>query len=178
LLDIYKRIGFDQLRRNIDFVVHEEYKQTAGQYSAEEQLSKREEIRSRSLEKIKTRLKQQDVDVKDFAIINFDFQSEEFKKAIEAKQVANQEVLKAEQEAAKQDVLNRQRLAVAETEKQETILRAEAQSESQRLQQQSLTPLFLQIEWIRKWNGQLPSVLTGEEGMLLNIPAAPTTPNP
>jgi len=58
----------------------------------------------------------------------------------------------------------------AEFEKQATIRQAEAQSESQRLQATTLTQQFLSIEWIKRWNGQLPTYMTGDAQNLIQLP--------
>jgi hypothetical protein len=38
---------------------------------------------------------------------------------------------------------------------------AKAEAEANRMKQVTLTPLLLQLEWINKWNGQLPSTQLG-----------------
>lgn len=59
----------------------------------------------------------------------------------------------------------------AEFEKQATIRQAEAQAEAQRLQAQTITPQFLQIEWVKKWNGVLPQyILGGDTSNLIQLP--------
>lgn len=52
-------------------------------------------------------------------------------------------------------------------EKEATIRQAEAQAEAQRLQSQTITPQFTQIEWIKRWNGVLPVYMTGDSASLL-----------
>jgi len=39
---------------------------------------------------------------------------------------------------------------------------AKAEAESNRLRQQTLTPLLLQQMWIEKWSGDLPSTMLGQ----------------
>lgn len=53
----------------------------------------------------------------------------------------------------------------------ETNIIAPAVSEGQKLLKQTLTRDVLQLEYLKKWNGQLPTVLTGAGGgVMLNIP--------
>jgi regulator of protease activity HflC (stomatin/prohibitin superfamily) len=179
VVDIFRSTGIEQLNLYILAGLQEEYKQTTGQYGAEDQLQKREEIRQKTAEGLIERLGKQHVLVVDFAIVNFDFVNDQFEQAIVDKQVAAQRVLKAEQEKAEAAVHNEQRVAQAEADKQVAIKGAEAQAEAQRLQQSSITPLLLQLELIRKWNGVYPQVLSGDGGgLLIQIPGPAPSPTP
>ena len=88
------------------------------------------------------------LDVEELNIINFDF-SEEFNKAIEAKQTAQQNALKAEQD-----------LARIKIEAEQKIEQAKAEAETYRLQNQEITDKTLVLKYLEKWNGQLPTVVT------------------
>ncbi|MEO6150913.1 MAG: hypothetical protein ABIP28_12175, partial [Mucilaginibacter sp.] len=65
--------------------------------------------------------------------------------------------LKAENEAkqarAEAEVIK----AKADGEATATLVRARAEAEANRLRQQSLTPLLVQLRLVDKWNGQLPT---------------------
>ena len=39
---------------------------------------------------------------------------------------------------------------------------AKAEAESNRLRQQTLTPMLLQQMWVEKWNGKLPETMLGQ----------------
>jgi len=42
--------------------------------------------------------------------------------------------------------------------------------EADRLKQQTITPMLLQLEWINKWDGKLPSTQLGSgNGLMYNI---------
>ena len=74
---------------------------------------------------------------------------------------------KAVQEA--QRVANELEIVKAEAEKK--IVAAQAEKEANELRTKALTPAILQQQWIEKWNGELPKVVTGEEAtMMLNLP--------
>jgi len=110
--------------------------------------------------------------VQDFNIVDFQWASQDFVNAIEAKQVAAQNVLKAEQDKAKQDVVNQQNISIAETAKQQAILEAQGKAEANRLLQQSISPQVLLLETIKKWNGVYPLYVgNGGSGTLLQLPA-------
>lgn len=83
----------------------------------------------------------------------------EYVAAIEAKQIEAVKVSTATNIALR-----------AEQEKKAAITQAEAQAESQRLQTITLSPQYLQGEWIKKWNGQLPTYVTGDAQNLINLP--------
>ena len=95
--------------------------------------------------------------------MNFDF-SPEFNKAIEQKQVA-------QQEAEKQKYVLQQ----AELQKQTAIAKAQGTAEAAKLNAESLkvqgAGLVIAREWIEKWDGKLPSVYgaTGSGGMIFDL---------
>lgn len=50
---------------------------------------------------------------------------------------------------------------VAEAKARKLVVQAEAEAEANRLRTQALTPEVLQKAWIDKWDGSVPSVITG-----------------
>jgi hypothetical protein len=47
---------------------------------------------------------------------------------------------------------------------------AKAEAEANRMKQQTLTPLLLQLEYINKWNGKLPTTQLGSgTNMMYNL---------
>lgn len=96
-------------------------------------------------------------------ITDFKF-SNEYNKAIEQKQVAEQQALKSK--------LDLERIKI---EKEQTITQAEAAAEALRLQKQEVTPELIrlreieaQMKAIEKWDGKLPTT-TGGALPFLNI---------
>ena len=55
------------------------------------------------------------------------------------------------------------------TQAEAAIEKAKGEASAQREQAQSITPEYLQLKWIEKWNGALPSTVTGDNA-LLNLP--------
>lgn len=80
----------------------------------------------------------------------------EYINAIEAKQIEKERVF-TEENIAKQE----------EFRKEARITRAEGQAEEQRLQRATLTDTLLMKMWIEKWSGEVPNVVTGDQGNLL-----------
>ncbi len=81
---------------------------------------------------------------------------ETFKKAIEAKNNAVQGALMAENKVKQAEAEAKIKVATAQGNAQAMLTSAKAEAESNRMKQQTLTPLLLQLEWINKWDGKLP----------------------
>ena len=82
--------------------------------------------------------------------------TDDYISAIEAKQIEKERVI-TEENIAKQE----------EFRKKARITRAEGQAEEQRLQRATLTDTLLMKMWIEKWSGEVPNVVTGDQGNLL-----------
>ena len=128
-------------------------KSTTAKFTAEELITKREDVRQEMKSTLIERLAPRGIIVEEVSIINFDF-SPEFNTAIENKVVALQNKLKAQNDL--------ERLKI---EAEQIVVTATAQAEAQRLQKLQLTPelvqmkaLAVQEEAIAKWNGQTPLV--------------------
>jgi regulator of protease activity HflC (stomatin/prohibitin superfamily) len=174
--EVYRSIGREYKNVVIDPQVQEVFKATTAEYTAEELITKREEVKTKARTRLSERLKRYNILVDDFTIINFDFASQEFRNAIEAKQVAAQEVLKAEQERQLQSVRNQQAVERAEADKKVAITQAEGQAEAQKLQQASLSDLYIQNKAIEKWDGKLPQFSGSAPLPFIQVPAVATPP--
>lgn len=80
---------------------------------------------------------------------------------MQQKMAAQQQAQQAEYELQKQETLAKAAVAQAEGEAKSTLVRAKAQSESNRLLQASLTQTLVNYRAVDKWNGQLPQVTSG-----------------
>jgi regulator of protease activity HflC (stomatin/prohibitin superfamily) len=80
---------------------------------------------------------------------------ETFKKSIEAKNNAVQASLRTENEVKTAEAQAKIKIATAEGNAIAMLTAAKAEAEANRMKQQTLTPLLLQLEWINKWNGQV-----------------------
>lgn len=95
---------------------------------------------------------------------------ETFKKSIEAKNNAVQASLRTENEVKTAEAQAKIKVATANGNAQAMLTAAKAEAEANRMKQQTLTPLLLQLEWINKWDGQLPSTQLGSgTNMLYNV---------
>jgi regulator of protease activity HflC (stomatin/prohibitin superfamily) len=157
---VFQRVGDEEqiVFRIISPAVSEVVKAATAKKTAEEIITKRTELKQEIDLQLKERLGSYGIGVDDVSLVNISF-SPEFAKAIEAKQIAEQEAKRAEFEALK-----------AEKQAQADVNRAKGQAEAQRLQRQTLTAELLQQQAIDKWDGKFPLVLGGEGALpFINI---------
>ncbi|MEG4070394.1 prohibitin family protein [Microcoleus sp. Pol11C2] len=161
---IYQQIGDEEkiVTSILSPAISEVLKAATSKKTAEEIITKRTELKTEIDNSLKKRLEPYGVIVRDVSLINFGF-SPEFSKAIESKQIAEQEAKQAEFTVQK-----------ATQDAQAEINRAKGHAEAQRLQRQTLTAEILQQQAIEKWNGQFPTVMGGG-GTLPLINIAPPT---
>ena len=88
---------------------------------------------------------------------------ETFKKSIEAKNNAVQAALRAENEVKTAEAQAKIKVATAQGNAEAMLTAAKAEAEANRLKQQTITPMLLQLEWINKWNGKLPETMLGDK---------------
>ncbi|CAM9113261.1 unnamed protein product [Chrysoparadoxa australica] len=115
---IYKQLGTDFDDRVLPSIGNEVLKAVVAKYNAEELLSKRENVSERVRQEITARAKHFNLILDDISITHLTF-GREFTKAIENKQVA-------QQEAERQVYV----VAKSEQEKQAAIIRAEGEAEA------------------------------------------------
>lgn len=127
------------------------------QYVPEEMLQKREEIRARMESALKAKLDsvKANIVIDGFTITSFSF-SQAFDRAIEEKQVAEQEALREKNIKIKVDYQNEQRIAKAKADSAVIALQMEA------LKKQNGKE-YLMLKWIEKWDGKLPQVNANEK---------------
>lgn len=157
---VFQRIGDEEqiVFRIITPAVSEVVKAATAKKTAEEIIAKRTELKQEIDQQLKERLVSYGIIVDDVSLVNVAF-TPEFAKAIEAKQIAEQEAKRADFEALK-----------AEKQAKADVNRAKGQAEAQRLQRLTLTPILLQKQAIEKWNGEFPRFLGGNGTLpLINI---------
>ncbi|EGO64426.1 prohibitin family protein [Acetonema longum] len=153
---LYQNVGLAYEDRIVAPAIGEAVKAVTAQYTAEELISKRSEVSAKVKETLAAKLSTYFMALDEINITEFKF-SAEYNNAIEQKQIAEQNALKAR--------LDLQRI---EVEAQQAIERAKAEAESLRLQKQEVTPELIelrkieaQMKAIEKWDGKLPTVTGG-----------------
>jgi regulator of protease activity HflC (stomatin/prohibitin superfamily) len=90
-----------------------------------------------------------------------------FKKAINAKNNAVQSALMAENKVKQAEAEAKIKVATANGNAEALLANARAEAESNRLRQQTLTPMLLQQQWIEKWKGNVPTTQLGANTQVL-----------
>ena len=156
---LYKDVGPGFERTVIDPAVQETFKAITARYTAEELITKREEVRNAIRGLLKEKIDARAVnalELDEVSITNFRF-SDQFRQAIESKQEAEQLALKAQRDLERIQIEAKQRVATAE-----------AEAAGLRAQKQEITPDLLKLREIEvqskaidKWDGKLPQTIAG-----------------
>ncbi len=171
--DMYQNVGTDYQTVLITPVVQECMKSVTAKYTAEQLITERTAVGDEIKAALDSKLNSYGIYIEKFNIVNFDF-SAEFNTAIEAKQVAEQNLLKTkteqEQAITIAEAQAKQKIIAADANADAILAEAEAQAEANRLLEASLSDKVIAYEQITKWNGEMPKVVSGDSnGMLINI---------
>jgi regulator of protease activity HflC (stomatin/prohibitin superfamily) len=158
---IYKNIGSDYQTVILMPAVQESMKAVSAKYTAEELITERNQVGEEIKEQLSEKVNDYGIQIEKFNIVNFEF-SQEFNDAIEQKQVAEQNKLKAQTE-------KEQKIIEAEAEAQKVKINAEAnaeaikteaeaQAEANKLLTESLSQNLIDYQTIEKWDGVMPKV--------------------
>lgn len=144
---IWQEVGKNYNTRIIAPSIQEAVKATIAKFTAEELITKREEVKEQIKDNLAKRLLENSIVVDGFNIIDFSF-SEAFNIAIEAKVTAEQLKLKAERD-----------LERIKIEKEQKISEAEGKARAIQIEAQALmaNPKVVELRWIEKWDGKVPT---------------------
>ena len=148
---LLQEIGQDYEVRIIGPAIQESVKAATAQFTAAELVSERPKVKEEIKATLVARLSPRYITVDDFSIMNFQF-SESYEKAIEEKQVAEQQALKAMNDLKRIQVEAEQRVAQAKAEAEAIKIQTEALQQNQNL---------VRLEAVKKWNGVLPQYMMG-----------------
>lgn len=155
---IYKNIGRDYESVLVVPAVNEVLKAITANYTAEESVTNRTLVSNGLIDGLNEKLNEIGLYVTDVNIINFDF-SDAYITAIEEKQVAQQQLLKAETE-------KQTKITNAEADAEALKIQTEAEAEANRILAESITDALVEYNKIQKWNGELPMVTGGATSIL------------
>jgi len=159
---IYKEFGLNVADKVLAPAISEVFKTVTGQYTSEELIIKREEVSGKILERLQTKVAPFDITVSNISLVNFGF-GKAYQDAIDAKMVATQSKLKAEQDLQRIEVEAKSRIAQAEGEAKAIQIQAQAIQSNGGAQ-------YVQLQWIDKWDGKMPNtVVNGGKDMMLNL---------
>ncbi len=179
---IYRTIGKDYYTTIILPRIEESVKSMIAKYNAESLIASREQLSVEIRDDLTIKLAAYNVEVIDASIENLDF-SDAFTNAVEAKQVAAQEKLKAEiqQEQANIEAKAAAERAIiaAQAEAEKALIEAEAAAEAKKKEAdalayagekeaeanakiaESLTDELIDYKTVEQWNGELPTYVGG-----------------
>ena len=155
--DLYQKVGLDFAPKVIDPAFNDFVKEVVPIYQITEILPKREEIRKRAMSKLGDNLARYHIIVDDIYFANIRF-SPEYEKAVEAKQVAQQQVETQRQVLAQREIEAQQKVATAKGEAESIQLVAQGQARANDALSRSISPILVQYKSVEKWNGILPQV--------------------
>lgn len=142
---VHQTIGALYVDKIITPAINEVFKSASAEYTASELITERSELKTKAQKTLSERLAPYGIKVSELSIVDFKF-SDNFSKAIEEKQVAQQNAERA-----------KFNLDAAYTD-----------AEAQKAQSETLTAEYLQKQAIEKWDGKLPTYMGG--GAVFNIP--------
>jgi len=155
---IYRNLGPEYTDTVLKPMVEEWSKAVIAKYSADSLISNRMQVTRELDEILKQKMAEKEVIVSDIAITDFDF-SPQFLKAVEEKQIAEQEAKRATNLVEK-----------VKKEAEQKILQAEAEAKSLRLQREvvsdnliKLRQVEAQLKAIEKWDGRMPTYMAGNQ---------------
>jgi regulator of protease activity HflC (stomatin/prohibitin superfamily) len=154
--DLYQRVGLDFANKVIDPAFNDFVKEVVPHYVITEILPKREEIRKRAMEKLGDNLQRYHIVVDDIYISNIRF-SPEYEKAIEAKQIAQQQVETQRQVLAQREIEAQQKVASAKGEAESILVVAQGQAKANDALSRSINPILPQVS-----GGALPLIDLGK----------------
>lgn len=153
---------FGKYRRSLEQIengflktaVYDAFRIATNGYTADSLISNRENFEA----KVRSILEKQ-LNAEGFLIQQFTSNlvyPETFVNAIDAKNNAVQQALKAENDVRTAEANAKIKIATADGNAQSLIIQAKAEAEANRLKQSTLTPLLIQQQFIERWDGKLP----------------------
>lgn len=158
---ILQNVGAGYTNTVVAPAIQQAYKDVSGSYVALDMIQKRQELADKAQAVLAAKVSPYFVIVDSLSILNLDF-PKDFDDALRATQVANQNRAKAVQDQER-----------AKTEADTALIVAQGLANSQKAQATTLTPEFLQLQAIQKWNGALPTYMTSGAGVpFISLPTA------
>ena len=143
---IWQEVGKDYNTRIIAPSIQEAVKAESAQFTAEELITRREEVKEAIKANLSKRLLERSIVVDEFNIIEFEF-SQAFNAAIEAKVTAEQLKLKADRDLERIVIEAEQRVADAKGKAEAISIEAQALRQNAQI---------VELRWVEKWDGKVP----------------------
>ena len=151
ILSVYQNLGDDYMNTIVDPKIQEIFKAIAAKYTADTIVANRASMVAELNSVAKATLLEKQIIVTDIDVVDLDF-TPEYLKAVEQKQIAEQDSKKAQRLVEK-----------ATMEAQQVIATAKGNAEALRLQKEQITPMMLEkmrlditLEAVKHWKGDVP----------------------
>ena len=159
-------------------VVRNSLNEVASTYSVEQIYGEQKaEFLNKVQAQIQAKMEPVGVGIQQFGFIGAPRVPDVIAAAITGKAQAIQDAERARNELAKTQAEAAKTVAEAEGEAKAAVTRANGEAEANKIRQTSLTPQLLELRKIEnqkalidRWNGQLPTVQTGNGGLLMELP--------
>jgi len=171
VVEVFRNVGTRLVVEStiVDPALQESLKQATAQYTAEELITKRQQVKETLGDSIKVTLAKNDILVTELSITDFQFAAE-YQAAVEAKQVAEQRALTATNDLARIKVEAEQAEAKARGTANAMLARAEAEAKAQELLRKTISAEIVYLRAVEKWDGHQPTIV-GEGGAILDLGA-------
>lgn len=158
---IYKDFGLDLDSKLLAPAMNEAFKAVTAHFNSEELITKRDIVSAEIKQELQEKVGKYGIDINEISLVNFGF-SPEYQKSIEAKVIATQEKLKAEQDLQRIQVEAKSRIAQAEGEAKAISIQAQAIQSNGGAQ-------YVQLQAIDRWDGKLPYYMGSGAVPFVNI---------
>ena len=163
--ELYRTVGEDYINVIVQPAIYESVKYGTSNYTAEEMVTMRGVVSDTIWEILKHKLEEKGISVTAVSILDLNF-SAEYDKAIEQKQVVEQQTKTSQLELEKAKIDNEKKIENAKTEA-EVMKQQNAQITEQTLK---LKELEIKQKLIEKWNGSFPATMLSDNiNTLFNI---------
>ena len=195
---IYKTIGSNYLETVMNPKIQEAVKGVIAKYTAEKLVEQRGTLSAQIEEVLRNSLSSYNIEVVNTSLANIDF-TDVFTQAVEAKQVAEQNKLKAKTEQEQAILVAKaeaeRKVIEAQAQADASILSAEADKKVQQInadaaeyagkkeaavlsnigEQMTIYPGLVYYYYYQAWNGKLPETMLGNNtGIILDLPETDT----
>lgn len=168
---LYRQVGPNWFDVLIEPRVANFLKEETVKYSSVDVAPNREAIRVAVRQRLSDDLKSRSITINDLLIDNIDF-SQEFKAAIEQKQIATQDALREQEKVKQKQFEAEQAVETAKGEANATRERANGQADANKALAASLTPEVIQFQAIQKLGDKIQiALIPSGQGVILD----PTT---
>lgn len=171
------RKGLEELEETIIYnYLREAFNKAAGRFTCDELYGNRERFKQTADSILRAKLEPDGFDIKQIVILGDIRFPKSINDAIEAKIKAKETATKKQEELVSAEADAKKRIADANGRAEAAKIAARGRAEAIKIEaeansklQQSLSPQILQKMWIDKWNGQLPSTMSGDNDLLMQI---------